>query len=165
MGDILSSSSENANLLMKKAHESMGRESFLLSREIHIFIARELEPYGIGSAQFPFLMRLLHQDGISQESLTSALNCDRATGTRSLNKLEENGYVRREPDPRDKRAYCVFLTEKARLLEPVIREMASLINEVIFKGFTDEEKANFIRLINKTIINISSENEARKCVR
>lgn len=148
---------------MAKTHESIGRESVLLSKEIHIFISRALEPYGIGSAQFPFLMRLLHRDGISQESLTSVLKCDRATGTRALSKLEENGYVRREPDPNDKRAYRVFLTEKARLLEPAIREMASQINDVIFCGFTDEEKAHFIRLINRAINNISSENEARKC--
>lgn len=148
---------------MAKAHESIGRESVLLSREIHIFMSRELEPYGIGSAQFPFLMRLLHRDGISQESLTTALRCDRATGTRALNKLEESGYVRRETDPRDKRAYCVFLTQKARLLEPVIRDMASEINEVIFNGFTDEEKARFILSISRAISNISSENESRKC--
>ncbi|MDW7731352.1 MAG: MarR family transcriptional regulator [Methanolobus sp.] len=147
---------------MAKAHESIGRESVLLSREIHIFISRELEPYGIGSAQFPFLMRLLRQDGISQESLTRALNCDRATGTRALNKLEDKGYVRRETDPRDKRAYCVFLTEKSRHLEPVIRRMSSQINEVIFKGFTDEEKALFLGMITRAIGNISTENDARK---
>ena len=147
---------------MARVHESIGRESTLLSREINIFLARELEPYGIGSGQFPFLMRLLHHDGISQESLTRALNCDRATGTRALNKLEEKGYVRRDTDPQDKRAYCVFLTEKSRHLEPVIRKMSTQINDVIFKGFTDEEKALFLGMITRAIGNISVENEARK---
>lgn len=140
----------------------MGRESALLSREINVFLARELEPYGIGSGQFPFLMRLMHHDGISQESLTKALNCDRATGTRALNKLEEKGYVRRETDPRDKRAYCVFLTERSRLLEPAIKSISSQINDVVFRGFTDEEKTLFLSMINRATDNISAENDARK---
>jgi len=147
---------------MEKAHESIGRESFLLARQVQMFIARELEPYGIGSGQFSFLMRLLHHDGISQESLTRALSCDRATGTRALNKLEECGYVRRETDPQDKRAYCVFLTDRARELGPVIREISSRINETVFKGFTGEERDSFLLMMNRAINNISTENETRK---
>ncbi|WP_406656143.1 MarR family transcriptional regulator [Methanolobus sp. ZRKC2] len=156
------SQSEKIHLPKTRTHESIGREATLLSREIHIFLARELEPYGIGSGQFPFLMRLLHHDGISQESLTRALNCDRATGTRALNKLEEKGYVRRDTDPRDKRAYCVFLTEKSSLLEPVIRKISSQINDVIFRGFTDDEKVLFLSMITRALDNIATENDARK---
>lgn len=156
------SESKNTLLPMARIHESIGRESIVLTKEIHIFLARELEPYGIGSGQFPFLMRLLHHDGISQENLTKALNCDRATGTRALNKLEEKGYVRRDTDPQDKRAYCVFLTEKSRLLEPVIRRISSQINDVVFKGFTDEEKTLFLNMIIRAIGNISTENDVRK---
>ncbi|WP_167848854.1 MarR family winged helix-turn-helix transcriptional regulator [Methanolobus halotolerans] len=161
----MKSSSKNANLLMAKINESVGRESFLLSRQIRMFIAKELEPYGIGSGQFPFMMCLLHHDGISQESLTRSLNCDRATGTRALNKLEKCGYVRREANPQDKRAYCVFLTEKAIHLGPVIRKASSQINDVIFKGFTGEEKAIFISMITRAINNMSAENEAKKALK
>ena len=156
------SSPQNKDYLMEKAHESIGRESFLLARQVQMFIARELEPYGIGSGQFPFLMRLLHHDGISQESLTRALSCDRATGTRALNKLEECGYVRRETDPRDKRAYCVFLTDRARELGPVINEISSRINETVFRSFTREERDSFLFMMNRAIDNISTENEVRK---
>jgi DNA-binding MarR family transcriptional regulator len=121
-----------------------------------------MEPYGLGSGQFSFLLRLLHHDGISQEILIKDLDCDRATGTRSINKLEENGYVRREKDPQDRRAYRICLTEKSRQLGPVIQQMSMLLNDIVFDGFTGEEKALFIGMIRRAIGNISSENDLRK---
>jgi DNA-binding MarR family transcriptional regulator len=107
-------------------------------------------------------MRLLHHDGISQEILIRDLNCDRATGTRSINKLEENGYVRREKDPQDRRAYRIYLTEKSRQLGPVIQQMSALINDIVFDGFTGEEKVLFVGMIRRAIGNISRENDIRK---
>lgn len=158
----LSTLLESTDCLKARSHQSIGRDAFLFSREIHTFIARELEPFGIGSGQFPFLMRLLHHDGISQEILIKDLNCDRATGTRAINKLEENGYVLRETDPRDRRAYRVCLTDKARQMGPVIRQMSSMINDVVFNGFTAEEKDLFVRMMRRAINNISGENNLRK---
>lgn len=158
----MSSSLESTDRLKARSHQSIGRDAFLFSREIHTFIARELDPFGIGSGQFPFLMRLLHHDGISQEILIRDLNCDRATGTRAINKLEENGYVLRETDPQDRRAYRICLTDKARQLGPVIKQMSSLINDIVFDGFTTEEKDLFIRMIRRATGNISHENNLRK---
>ncbi|MDP2216958.1 MAG: MarR family transcriptional regulator [Methanolobus sp.] len=158
----MTSSLKSTDCLAPRGHQSIGRDAFLFSREIHTFIARELEPYGIGSGQFPFLMRLLHNDGISQEVLIRDLNCDRATGTRAINKLEENGYVLRETDPQDKRAYRVCLTDKSRQLGPVIKQMSVLINDIVFDGFTGEEKILFVQMIKRAIGNLSRENDARK---
>jgi len=158
----LTSSVKSTDCLTSRGHQSIGRDAFLFSREIHTFIAREMEPYGIGSGQFPFLIRLLHHDGISQEILIRDLDCDRATGTRAINKLEENGYVRRETDPQDKRAYRVCLTDKSRQLGPVIKQMSVLINDIVFDGFTGEEKILFVQMIKRAIGNISCENDIRK---
>ncbi|WP_256623051.1 MarR family winged helix-turn-helix transcriptional regulator [Methanolobus chelungpuianus] len=116
----------------------------------------------MGSGQFPFLMRLLHRDGISQEILIRELNCDRATGTRAINKLEESGYVLRETDPQDKRAYRICLTDEGRHLGPVIRQMSAIINNIVFDGFSEEEKELFIRMIRRAAFNIAHENDLRK---
>ncbi|MDK2911597.1 MAG: hypothetical protein PWR29_554 [Methanolobus sp.] len=107
-------------------------------------------------------MRLLHHDGISQEILIRDLNCDRATGTRSINKLEEGGYVLRKPDPQDRRAYRICLTDKGRHPGPVIRQMSSIINDIVFDGFSAGEKELFIRMIRRATGNIAHENDLRK---
>ncbi|WP_340819754.1 MarR family transcriptional regulator [Methanolobus sp. WCC4] len=143
-------------------HESIGRDISHLFRSINIYLSKELEPYGIGSGQFPFFMRLLHHEGVSQESLASMLRYDRATITRSVNKLEEMGYVSRKRDPNDKRAYCVFLTDKGREMESALFSISTKLNDVLLRGFSEEEKAMFISLIGKAAMNIAEENEIKK---
>jgi DNA-binding MarR family transcriptional regulator len=159
---ILTDIAENICICGLKKHESIGRDISHLFRSINIYLSKELEPYGIGSGQFPFFMRLLHQDGVSQEALASSLRYDRATITRSVNKLEEMGYVTRKRDPCDKRAYCIYLTDKGREMDHVLISISVRLNDTLLRGFSDKEKAMFISLVEKAAMNISSENDMKK---
>ncbi|WP_407355322.1 MarR family winged helix-turn-helix transcriptional regulator [Methanolobus sp. WCC5] len=159
---ILTDIAENICICGLKKHESIGRDISHLFRSINIYLSKELEPYGIGSGQFPFFMRLLHQDGVSQETLASSLRYDRATITRSVNKLEEMGYVTRKRDPCDKRAYCIYLTDKGREMDNVLISISVRLNDTLLRGFSDKEKAMFISLVEKAAMNISSENDMKK---
>lgn len=150
------------NICRYSENEPIGRYSSHLFRSIQIYVAKELEPYGIGSGQFPFMMRLLHCDGIKQEELASSLSYDRATITRSMNRLEEMGYITRERDPGDKRAYMVHLTEKGRSMESVLMDISSRLNDVLMRGFTEDETALFISMLMRAVENISAENDSRK---
>ncbi|WP_321419961.1 MarR family winged helix-turn-helix transcriptional regulator [uncultured Methanomethylovorans sp.] len=145
-----------------RTQESIGRDVSHLFRSIRNFMGRQLEPYGIGDAQFPFLMLLLHEDGISQEYLATALKCDRATSARSTARLEDAGYVRRVVDPDDKRAYKVFLTEQGHDMRQIVWSVSSDLNDMLLEGFTDEEKLAFRNMIKKAGINISKCNQNRK---
>jgi DNA-binding MarR family transcriptional regulator len=109
-----------------RTQESIGRDVSHLFRSIRNFMGRQLEPYGIGDAQFPFLMLLLHEDGISQEYLATALKCDRATSARSIARLEDAGYVSRVVDPDDKRAYKVFLTEQGHYMGQIVWSVSKI---------------------------------------
>lgn len=145
-----------------RTQESIGRDVSHLFRSIRNFMGRQLEPYGIGDAQFPFLMLLLHEDGISQEYLATALKCDRATSARSIARLEDTGYVRRVVDPDDKRAYKVFLTEQGHDMGQIVWSVSSDLNDMLLEGFTDEEKLAFRNMIKKAGTNISKWNQNRK---
>ena len=159
---LLTDPVKHENFCSIKKHESIGRDISHLFRSINIYLSKELEPYGIGSGQFPFFMRLMHHEGVSQESLASSLKYDRATITRSVNKLEEMGYVTRKRDPCDKRAYCVYLTDKGREMKPVLLSISSRLNDVLLYGFSDEGKAMFISMMEKAAKNIACENEMKK---
>jgi len=58
--------------------EFIGKAISYLYRYGQIYIGKKIEPYGIGSGQFPFLMRLYREDGINQESLSDYLKLIRA---------------------------------------------------------------------------------------
>src|SRR5512138_3362543 len=78
------------------------------------YMARELEAYRVGSGQFEVLLFLFHEDGISQEKLSKALKVSKSTSTRAIQSLEKEGYVYRQRDENDLRAYRVYLTEKGK---------------------------------------------------
>lgn len=145
-----------------RTQESIGRDISHLFRSIRNFMGRQLEPYGIGDAQFPFLMLLLHEDGISQECLATALKCDRATSARSIARLEDAGYVCRVVDPDDRRAYKVFLTEQGQDMGQIMWSVSRDLNDMLLEGFTDEEKLAFRDMITRAGMNISKWNEIRK---
>lgn len=145
-----------------ETQESIGKDISHLFRSIRNFMGRQLEPYGIGDAQFPFLMLLLRKDGISQEYLATALKCDRATSARSIARLEDAGYVHRVVDPNDRRAYKVFLTEQGHDMGQIVWSVSRDLNEILLEGFTDEEKLDFRNMIKKAGSNISKCNQNRK---
>jgi DNA-binding MarR family transcriptional regulator len=113
------------------------------------YMMTKLEDYRIGSREFDFLMTLYHTDGISQEGLAKALYVSKATSTRAIQSLEKEGYVYRQRDENDLRAYRVYLTEKGKETRDMILEKLISFVDTLLLDFTSEEKEIFRRLIRK----------------
>jgi DNA-binding MarR family transcriptional regulator len=115
--------------------------------------SKAFSKFGIGSGQYVFLIHLYSNDGINQECISSNLNIDKGTTARALKRLEELGYIIRVVDEEDKRAYRVFLTDKAKYIEKEFFEILAEGNRVLTKDFTEEEKALAISLLKRMVNN------------
>lgn len=116
------------------------------------FLSREYKDYGIGSGQYQFLLILYKEDGVSHDVLTEKMSVDKATTTRAIMKLEEEGYVKRVVDENDKRKYKIFLTDKAiEKKEEILEIGARWENKLI--GSLNEEQIKSLRDIFKQISN------------
>ena len=118
------------------------------------YMTKELEAYRIGSGQFEFLFILYHRDGISQETLAKILKVSKATSTRAIQSLEKEGYVYRQKDENDLRAYRVYLTEKGMEMRVVILEKLVSFIDTLFSDFTPEENEIFRLLIRKASLKL-----------
>ena len=103
------------------------------------FLSREYKDYGIGSGQYQFLFLLYEQDGVSHDLLTEKMAVDKATTTRAIMKLEEEGYVKRIVDKDDKRKYQIFLTDKAKEKKEEILEIGSRWEKRLISCLEQEE--------------------------
>ena len=127
------------------------------------YMTRELKSYGFGWVQFEFLMILYHhKEGVSQEFLAKRLMVSKATSTRAIQKLEAEGYVSRERDKDDRRAYKVYLTEKGKAMQEIIWQKLTDWVEITFSDFTPEEKETFRLMLKKAFykaheLEVSSE--------
>jgi len=139
--------------------EVLGGLVSYLYRSAQTHKTKRLDTFNLGSGQFPFLMTLYYHDGINQETLARRGRFDKATITRAIARLEEAGYVRRERDPEDRRAYRIYLSEEGRKIEPAMRAIAAEWSEMMLAGFTGEERRQAFALLERMAGNVASATE------
>nr|WP_206001514.1 MarR family transcriptional regulator [Paraclostridium dentum] len=109
---------------------------------------------GVGAGQFMFLLELYRGDGRSQEDLAETLNIDKGTTARAIKKLEEEGFLTREKDEIDKRAYKLYLTDKGKSVKGIIYEVLSKWEVYMTTNLTEEESKLVRTLLQKICMTI-----------
>lgn len=117
------------------------------------FLSKEYKDFGIGSGQYQFLLSLYVEDGVSHDKLTEKMSVDKATTTRAIIKLEEEGYVNRVLDTDDKRKYKIFLTDKAKDKKDEILLIGSDWEQRLIGCLNPEEFKHLEYLFKKMLIN------------
>ena len=135
-------------------HDNMGRNISITWRHNLAFMAKQMEPLGIGPGQYAFLFSLYITDGQSQQSLSDRLLLDKAATVRAINKLEAMDYVNRIPDPKDKRSVQIFLTEKGKSIRPQLEAIVEELQAILLSGMSNEEQELLNRLMKKMTSNI-----------
>jgi DNA-binding MarR family transcriptional regulator len=78
---------------------------------------RLFRPYGITVPQFDALeMLTVHPSGLRQNELATSLVVDPSTATYLIDNLEKRNWIARTPDPTDRRAHRVVLTDEGRAI-------------------------------------------------
>lgn len=119
----------------------LGKTISMLHRQEQRHIAAVMRPYGLGSSSYPFLIHLAKQEGLSQRELSRRLAMDEALATRTLRELERLGYVTRQREEADRRAYLLRLTEKGRACTALIRRELGVWWAQVTDGLPPQEVA------------------------
>lgn len=120
-----------------------------------ILLNKNLEEYDLTRSEIPYLITLYDNENVSQEFLSKTYSLNEATVARALNRLEKKEFIKRIPNPDDKRKKMVSLTEKGKKIANMIVKHKESYKEKIFADFTKEEYDELIRLLNKMFITIS----------
>lgn len=134
---------------MNEPKNSIGRWISLLHRHGHIYIGRQLKPYNISKGQYTFLNALYKKDGSRQEQLSDYLKIDKGTTAKAIKKLQDDEYITRKIDVTDKRAYNVYLTQKALKIKPIVRKAMMNWTDILFSGFSEDEKKTSLALLER----------------
>ncbi len=131
-------------------------------RNTHIYLDKVLKKYDLGSGAYPYLFTLEKNEGISQNKISREIGLDKAMSARTITRLIEQGYVYKEEDERDSRAYRLYLTEKARKVIPEIHKEIEILIGLITETLTEEEKNITIRALSKVFDNTQRFKECEK---
>ena len=127
----------------------MGKWISILYRTGQAYFDKSFADYGIGNKHYRYLLFLYRQEGVTQDIMSKYFYVDKATTARAILALEEQGYIFRQVDLKDKRANKVFLTEKGRAMEPVIRAVLNDWAEVMTSDLTAAERSTVYGLLQK----------------
>ncbi|MCX5517670.1 MarR family transcriptional regulator [Kaistia defluvii] len=114
-------------------------------------------------AQWQVMAYLFHNEGSNQASVADALDVEPITLSRHIDRLEAMGYVARVPDPSDRRARRLHLTESVR---PLLDQMKIIGNEVIataLEGISEQESEILIDLLSRIRSNMTTRGVESCC--
>ena len=113
-----------------------------------------LSEIGLHAGQEVILHHLWHEDGQTQSNLVDELCVQPATVTKSLDRLESAGLVRRRADAEDRRVSRVYLTDAGRSLHRQIENIWLEVEAASFGVLTAEEQETIRRLLQKVLKNL-----------
>jgi DNA-binding MarR family transcriptional regulator len=122
---------------------------FALARSHRALAAQLLREVGLFVGQEIMLMQLWEQDGQSQNCLGHTLRLDHSTVAKSVQRLEEAGFVTRSRSEEDRRVTIVSLTPAGRDLEPKVQEVWRRLEKITTEALTEQERALLVTLLRK----------------
>jgi len=108
-----------------------------------------MKPLGVTRSQWWVLAYLSRHDGMMQTRLAELLDIGKASLGSLLDRLEAGGWVDRRPDPVDRRAKRVFLTQSSRRLLEKMAAMEQVFNSQILGELSEEERDQLIVSLSK----------------
>ena len=132
---------------------------FLLSdsaRMLRRVFNMRVAPMDLTQAQWRGLAYLSRNEGLNQVSLADLMEVQPITVARLIDKLVSAGLVQRRPDPKDRRAQLLFLTEKAMPLLAKMSEVGDITNAIALSGFSPEEIETLLNLLSRIRANLAT---------
>ncbi len=119
-------------------------------------LAERLAPMGVTPAQWQVLVVLWEEDGIVQRELAERMVIEQATLTRTLDRMERDGFVERRRDESDRRRFRVFVTENGfNLINTLVPSAMKTLVEITV-GFNEKEADLFRSFLRRIIGNVDA---------
>lgn len=135
---------------------SVGYQINHLARLLAQALHQRIVPLGVVPGQFAQLLALFEQDGLSQRELCDRVRIEQPTMANTLQRMERDGLIRREPDPADRRRTRTVLTSRARDLEAQLVAAARKVNAAATSGLSDPEVTAFLTTTARIIDNLQA---------
>ncbi|AXJ90319.1 MULTISPECIES: MarR family winged helix-turn-helix transcriptional regulator [Acinetobacter] len=117
------------------------------------------ELFDISVTEWRIVSLLAVEHPIVAKRVTEVIGLDKATVSRSINRLEKEGYLCLSTDENDRRATFVELSEKGVNLHNQVIDIALDREQKMLEPLTKDEIEQFICILNKLNQNIVEMNE------
>jgi MarR family transcriptional regulator for hemolysin len=108
------------------------------ARLMRTFVDQRARLHGTTRAQWGVLARLRRHEGLNQAALAELLDLQPISLARLIDRLEQQQFVRRGPDPADRRAHLLTLTPEGRRLVDDLDALRGELADEMLEGIDDD---------------------------
>jgi DNA-binding MarR family transcriptional regulator len=125
----------------------------LVEQQVEYSVHRKL---GWSWAGFRVMVNLHAVGAVEPSRLSEILSVSRPTMTSTLNKLERNGYIERQPDPNNRRQVLVSLTAKGKdAVHEAVPEQLRIEKQLV-SGLSPVEQQQMLDTLNRLLESLSA---------
>ena len=132
----------------------------LLTRTSHVaqnYLRPYLDELGLSVGQ-PKVLRCLTALGTcSQRVLADYCEVDPTATCRTLDNMERNGLLTRQPSKKDRRAGEVALTQKGQEIFQAWEKRCMMLENRMLNGFSEEEKKQLVEYLARAYRNVGGK--------
>ncbi len=139
---------------MAKSFDFQHAPGHLIRRAHQLAVAifmEETADFDVTPVQFAILNALIDTPGEDQVTLAGRVAFDAATSGSVIGRLESKGWVRREPDPQDKRRKLLWVTPEGAQAAQRMKRAVSRAQARIVGTLDPAESEELLRLLGKLI--------------
>ncbi|MGA8278161.1 MAG: MarR family transcriptional regulator [Rhodanobacteraceae bacterium] len=136
-----------------------------VTREFRKHFDRRATRFELTRAQWRALKVIDHQQGLSQKALAETLEMEPIPIGRVLDRLADAGFVERRADPRDRRCWRLYLTDKAHAVVDDMEVIARGLRVEALDGIEHEDFDAFLRVLARIKSNLAALDSANELTR
>lgn len=138
---------------------------YLISR-VTLFVTgalkRGFNAAGVDSvkpAYLGVLMTLWRQDGLKVNELGRRAGLEPSTMTGLLDRMERDNMLYRAPDPSDRRAQLIYLTNAGRKVKGPVLDVVDQVLSTVFEGIPEKDIQHTKNIMQRVLTNAQEENK------
>jgi len=129
------------------------------NRAMRTRLSRNLQDSGLYAGQDGVIQALAEEDGLTPGALAAKLGVKAPTMTRTIGRLEVQGFVDRRSDAGDARLTKVHLTDTGRATLAKIELAAGECSQQAIEGMSGKEVRTLVRLLRLATGNLQAVQE------
>jgi MarR family transcriptional regulator for hemolysin len=145
----------------KNKRRSVGLKLSVIARQLRLNFDQSTKLRGLTRAKWTLIAAVSQNPGGTQRMIAQVLEVSEITAGRLIDRLCEEGYLKRTESPTDRRAYRVHLAAGAQPILDKLDEVAKSHEAEIFSGFSNADLDKLDELLETIARNLSTARSVR----
>jgi MarR family transcriptional regulator for hemolysin len=145
----------------KNRRRSLALKLSVIARQLRLSFDQTVERSGLTRAKWTLIAAIAGNPGATQRVIAQALEVSEITVGRLIDRLCDEGYLKRRENPNDRRAYRVYLAAAAQPVLDKLDEVAKSHEAEMFAGFETEDLEKLDASLEAIARNLSAAKSLR----